>query len=361
VELIQGGELKANLSGFKDGRLILGKTDADITLTDVLKFKWPRTVSAGAKSDVLLLKGGDILRGSIIKFDGQSVSLNSAGYGLVKIASKDIIGGGFTQPLEFEKLGRQLVSAEEDRLFLVNGDALGVTILSMSKASVVVKSQLGTLDLPRKSIKRFAFVLAQRKSEPENGILVSARSTDGDLITGGILGIDDRTVSLKTGYGKFTLMQEKLLVLSVNNGGVIYLSDLEPFRVEEVPFFTVIKHYRRDESIGGTPISLRGKRFEKGLGVHSKTRLTYKLGKAYSSFKGVIGIDDEAKGKGSVIFKILGDEKVLFESGDLTGSSDPQRVDVKISGVEQIVLDVGYGKGFHIGDRAVWADARVIR
>jgi hypothetical protein len=131
--------------------------------------------------------------------------------------------------------------------------------------------------------------------------------------------------------------------------------------VEEVPFFSVIRHYQKDKSVGGVPISLRGKRFEKGLGVHSKTRLTYALRGEYSLFRAVIGIDDEARGKGNAIFKVLSGNEILFESGDLTGSSPAEIVDLKISGVQQIVLEVDYGKEFHIGDRAVWADAKVIR
>lgn len=362
VELIKGEEVVANLAGLEDGRLVLKKTEVDIALGDIVRVKWNSgKPQIATKADVILLKSGDTLRGTILKFDGKDVFVKSLVYGTVEISSTHILGGGFFHPFKFVRPERKEISEEEDRLFLSNGDTLGVTLLSITATSVIVKSQLGVLELPRNSLRWFSFAFAPRGPDMKDGILVSTQTTSGDTISGKILGIDEESVTLQAEYEKFTFMQNQLLELRVNNGGVIYLSDLEPIKVEEIPFFSTISHYRNDKSIGGATIRLRGKRFEKGLGVHSRTLLTYSLNGEYSRFKAVVGIDDEAKGKGNTIFRVFGDEALLYESRDLTGSSIAENVDLGVSGVEKIVLEVDYGKEFHIGDRAVWADARLIR
>ena len=142
--------------------------------------------------------------------------------------------------------------------------------------------------------------------------------------------------------------------------GVVYLSDLEPARVEEKPFFDYLLPWQRDLSVGKGRLSLRGQVFYKGLGVHSRCRLTYDLVGKYARFHSVIGIDDEARGKGNCVFEVWVDGEKRFESGPVTGRDEPRTVEVDVTGADELVLLVGFGEAGDVGDRADWADAYLV-
>jgi hypothetical protein len=142
--------------------------------------------------------------------------------------------------------------------------------------------------------------------------------------------------------------------------GVVYLSDLEPTKVEEKPFFDRPLPWQRDLSVGKGRLTLRGQLFAKGLGVHSFCRLTYALDGKYARFHALIGVDDEAHGKGNCVFAVEADGKQLLASGPVTGQDAARPADVAVSGTKELVLLVDFGEDGDVGDRADWADAYLV-
>lgn len=109
----------------------------------------------------------------------------------------------------------------------------------------------------------------------------------------------------------------------------------------------------------GQEITLDGKSYEKGLGVHAGSEIAYKLDGNYITFRSDIGIDDEVGDKGSATFQVWADGDKLFDSGVMKGDSSTKQVDVDVSGKQELKLVVSDGgdKNF---DHASWADARLI-
>lgn len=120
----------------------------------------------------------------------------------------------------------------------------------------------------------------------------------------------------------------------------------------------------RDQSNGetatddGKTLTLNGKTYAKGLGVHADSELRYLLDGEYSRFTADIGIDDEVGDKGNVIFQVWADGVKLFDSGAMTGSSTIRRVDVDVAGKQELKLLV-LANGSRDYDHANWADARL--
>ena len=131
--------------------------------------------------------------------------------------------------------------------------------------------------------------------------------------------------------------------------------------------FDLVWHYRRDRSVDGNPLCLRGRVYRKGLGVHSRCELTYDLGGAYRRFLSDVGIDKEEKGKdelredGNVDVKVLVDGKMLFERKGLTARDGPVPIDIDLTGAKRLTLLVDFGDKLDICDHADWAAARLIR
>ncbi|HWE04918.1 MAG TPA: NPCBM/NEW2 domain-containing protein, partial [Tepidisphaeraceae bacterium] len=76
-----------------------------------------------------------------------------------------------------------------------------------------------------------------------------------------------------------------------------------------------------------------------------------------------VGIDDEenAVGSGSVDFKVIGDGKVLFDSGVLTSASPVMNINISVVGVQQLTLVATNGIVNNIDyDHADWAGAQLL-
>jgi hypothetical protein len=109
----------------------------------------------------------------------------------------------------------------------------------------------------------------------------------------------------------------------------------------------------------GRRLAIGGATFEKGLGVNAYSEIAYELGDRCLSFSAEIGVDDEVGTSGSVIFQVMGDDRLLFQSGILRGGSAPQPIVVDVTKTRRlrlIVLDGGDG-GWQ--DHANWANASV--
>jgi hypothetical protein len=140
-----------------------------------------------------------------------------------------------------------------------------------------------------------------------------------------------------------------------------YLSDLNPSKVEETPFFGRRLPWRRDISLLGEPLKMNGQTYDRGLAVHSRCVLTYDLNGRYSTFEALVGFDDAVKGKGRVDCRVFADDKELYSNPDLRADGPPIKLAFPVEGAEQLRLQVDYGHGQDTGDRLIWANARLYR
>jgi parallel beta-helix repeat protein len=111
----------------------------------------------------------------------------------------------------------------------------------------------------------------------------------------------------------------------------------------------------------GHTLTLRGIAYAKGLGAHAYSNIQYNLSAAgtCSAFLSDIGVDDEALGRGSVVFQVWADGTKLYDSGVVTGSMAVKTTSVTIAGkslLTLIVTDAGDGNAH---DHADWANARL--
>lgn len=124
----------------------------------------------------------------------------------------------------------------------------------------------------------------------------------------------------------------------------------------------------RDVSVNGTPITLNGVVYPKGLGVHptrwESSEVTYNLWGRYSSFISDVGLDDETDvvvGCGSVSFQVFADGVLLYNSGTMRGDTATQTINVNVTGVQELKLvTTNAGDGYDC-DHGDWANARLVR
>ena len=88
-------------------------------------------------------------------------------------------------------------------------------------------------------------------------------------------------------------------------GNLVFLSDLKPESFEWRPYLVtpatppaLAKWFslRRDKNTDGSVLTLAGQSYEKGLSVHSRSLLSYRLTKDYRHFQAMAGIDERFRG-----------------------------------------------------------------
>lgn len=173
-------------------------------------------------------------------------------------------------------------------------------------------------------------------------------------------GTTEIPVTVTYRHGATPLTVERTVRVFVAREGTVYVSSL-PFTAETNGWGPV----ERDQSNGenargdGGPLRLGGTTYDKGLGVHARSEVTVDLNGAYDRFTAQAGIDEEKPDKGSVVFEVLGDGRVLAGSGVLGPTDEPFAFDVDVSGVRQLTLRVmDAGDGID-SDHADWADAQL--
>jgi alpha-galactosidase len=113
----------------------------------------------------------------------------------------------------------------------------------------------------------------------------------------------------------------------------------------------------------GNTITINGVKYTKGLGVHAVSTIDYHIGKNFSRFTAVVGIDDEVIGKTgtptSIIFQVWGDGTKLWESPAMTAGDPAIPVDVDINGVKLLKLVATNGVDGINNDHGDWANAKI--
>src|SRR5262249_44262345 len=144
----------------------------------------------------------------------------------------------------------------------------------------------------------------------------------------------------------------------------VYLSDLKA-RDYEFTSYLSSSHwpYVRDGCVSNHDLRLDGSTFDKGLGQHSQSRLTYDLGGNYRRFEALVGLDEQSGREGTAQVRVLVDGKPrdLGRKPDLSGLAKPLAISLDITGAKQLTLVVEFGKRGSVASNVDWADARLIK
>lgn len=116
---------------------------------------------------------------------------------------------------------------------------------------------------------------------------------------------------------------------------------------------------RINRSTQNKPLSIAGQSFSNGIGTRASSQLILDLQGQSKSFSAKVGIDDDAgHGNGSVVFKVIGDNKILWQSPVMHSGDAPREISVSLGRVKQLTLIADSDNGEK--DDADWVDARII-
>lgn len=258
-----------------------------------------------------------------------------------------------------------------DLLILANGDRVVGELDRFDGETLSIDTAGGALRVPRPALRAIGFDPDLVSIPAQSGRRVTVSLVDGSWFTGRLEPWKERgTLRIAADFGEeVELPIVNVHTLRFLGGRAVYLSDLEPAEYRHTPFLGTAAgeagqapRLARDRNVAGGALSLRGIAYPRGLAMPSRGEAVFELDGAFAEFRAAIGIDDSAGGGGNAVFAVEIDGQRVFESPALSGRDATLPVGpIAISGARRLVLIVEYGERGDILDHGDWVDAVVIR
>jgi hypothetical protein len=206
-------------------------------------------------------------------------------------------------------------------------------------------------------------VLAPTADPPDtSGFHALIECWDGTTLSARPIELTARQLAIETlaDSARRMLPLAAIRAIRLRNGRFVYLSDLPVKKLEVIPYFSYRFEPRIDRNRRGGPLQLRGTTYDKGIGMQSKTRMTYTVS-GFERFRTIVGIDDAAGDGGSVICRLYLDGKLVKTTAVLRGGGELATIDLALGSASELMLEVDFADNAHVNDLASWVTPILIR
>lgn len=234
-------------------------------------------------------------------------------------------------------------------------------LVALDKQSLSFEFRGKARTIARERVAGLVLDHTDRPAPADPGFYQLAELRGGQMLPCRFESLDEHARLQLIGGGKVAPPRDVLVALTCENGRRVDLTRVPPTAEEAIPYFGTELPSRVNRSFADQPIKLfDDKVYTRGLAVHSKSRLHFKLSRPAETFKARFGLLNPGGKLGDVTARVLGDGKVLWEQTDITANTKPIDVTVALAGIQRLVLEVDFGKNQNVGDRAAWCEPQLI-
>lgn len=371
--LSTGEQTKGQVVGLNDGALQITSDEGDQQDYAAGQWiRWGHPAAPAARPAVyfgqqsVLVSKTDWTGKVPIIINGDSVTIATTSLGKATLSRDDVRCLLFAAAKEPKLAARILkqcaTAAEDDRVWLLEGDLLTGKIVDFDGTTLNLEFSGQTLPVLANTIAAIAFAKQAQPAGIEAKFLVGLE--DGSLVEATDCTLSSDHLLLQSTGEWTTKSIDKLVFLQSLVGGVQYLSDLDAVDFRHTPYFSGEWPLGRDRNLEGGPLQSAGQRYAKGLAMHSAARVVYRVPEGASTFAADVALDDSVGKSGSVVFRVYrvtaaGAEQA-YESEVVRGGDAPQSVRVPLEGAAAVVLVVDYADYGDQQDHANWLDARFV-
>ncbi|HTU19827.1 MAG TPA: NPCBM/NEW2 domain-containing protein [Gemmataceae bacterium] len=270
--------------------------------------------------------------------------------------------------LDAEKLRRRLTVEKRtrDTVCLRNGDVVAGVLTGLDEQTVVVKvdKRQVTVKTPQVAYIAFNTELADTlrpKGVSARLVLLGDQPGRGGRMTLTAASADDTTLTGTTVFGaRLRVPLRDIAALDLHSRSSVYLSDLKESKYVFHPFLDAAWPFAVDGNVAEHDFLLAGSTYDKGIGMHSHSRLSYRLSGAYRRFEALVGLDDKDGRRGAVRIRVLADGEPLLDRS-LTSRDGAVPVGLSMEGVRELTLEVDFGRDGDVQDVVNWVEARLIK
>ena len=246
---------------------------------------------SGVSGSQVLLANGDRIRATAHHSTQEVLRVNSELLGDLEIPLERVQGFVINAPAEpavREKLLSNVLSGQgkQDVIVLVNADELKGTFLGLDDDTVRLDGSQGVVEIKRTGVRAVALSSDLISFPAPKDLYAKIFLADGSELAVLDGRLDGSNFRGRSAFDReITVPLEQLVAVEFRNGRLTYLSDLEPSEYRHTPYLGTRYRYQRDRSVLGNSLSLRGQVFRKGLGMHSRSELSYRLHGKYRRFQ----------------------------------------------------------------------------
>ena len=333
----------------------------------------------------IVLADGSLLVAEIARLADDKLVVDGEICGRVEIPLAKVRGVVLDPPAsaaQRDRLWERIATAQgvEEQLMLHNGDVLRGVLKGIDKPDSTAESappaitfavEGRDLTIPVNKAQAIIFNPALVDTVAKPGFYVMMGWRDGSLLN----------VAQASSAGAFTrltlvnavaleldpeFLPTELTLLQPISDRAVYLSDLDPISYKHIPYLETTWPLGRDRSVTGTRLRHGGYLYVKGLGMHSASRVAYRLDGRYRRLEAELALDEGGGLGGSVVFRVfVGDAadqwKRAYESPVVRGGDPALPMSVDVSQAQAVALIVDFADRGDVLDRAVWLNARLIK
>jgi hypothetical protein len=336
---------------------------------ELMRLRWPAEPDRERHQlpTLFLLKDGSRFQARITGGDRKSLDLQTAVAAKLTCPVSQIAAIRFavaSQPAAQEAIDQAMAEPDpgQDRLIVVRNQrptTLKGTVETIRPDGGSFRWRERTVPIRPDDACTVVFAAGKGEAKPAPSTCVLR---DGTAWAGQIVGGSADSLQWQLGIGPVVALPiGQLSEIQFRSDRIVFLSDLAPANYQFEPFGNTQWPYRLNRSAANHPIRIGGQAFERGIGMHSKSTLTYDLKGEFTQLAATIGIDEAAGSLGNVIFRVTADGRTVFDSGPVAAGDKPRPILVPLKGARRIQLIVDFGENLDIGDQADWGDVRLIK
>lgn len=324
---------------------------------------------------VVYLNSGDRVWGRFAGGEAERLRLTMHGEASLELQVEEIASILYPRRLPDDGSAEPEPPEEGDRLYLRRGrglDKLDGLLAGFSSEGVVFEGRFGERTYPWKEIAAlFIEDLGFNGDPPVPEVPVSVDLPEGGRLSGGLVGMDARGVTLDRGGREVFLPAAIVRELALADGSYAFLSQLPVADPGPVTLFGgtdefgMVYPHRVDRNCMNGPLRSGGRSWSRGIGVHAPSRLTWSLEEGWVELRTIVAVDDSvlrSEMHGSVRFRVLVDGELRWESPVLEGGDAPLLAPaIDLAGAGELVLEVDTATEAFVSDRANWLRPILVR
>lgn len=327
------------------------------------------TAPETAEGSHLLFPDGDRLRRVIVGATTETtldVQSHSA-LGKLTVPLDSVLGLVLTAPSESEAFDQLWERVRSERrsmevVWLANGDRMTGGFLGMDDRAIKLQVDGKAVEIDRTGVVAVGFdpAVVSYPRPPSDFLEVSLSDGSRLGVTGAKLEKGQIIATARFGQSiRFPIGD--LVRIDPRSEAVAYLSERKADAENYVAFLGPTRPVRVDRTVDGHGFQLGGQLYERGLGTQSRTLLAFKLKPGDRRFQALVGVDDRAGPLGSVVFRVLTDGHPRVTTPPMTSHDTPRALDIDISEAKVLILITEFGERGDVRDLADWVEARIIR
>lgn len=315
----------------------------------------------------LLLSGGDVLTGQVMRSDADQVILRNPAFGAVELPLDSLEGLILDAAASLEPRDERIEAIrsevrESDIFWLANRDRLVGTFVSLNEQEVALERDGQATNLSRPQVVAIGFdpTLVRPSEPPARALEIHTRS--GGRLTATSAKLVDGALKIELPRGvRLSLPLVEIARVYARSAASEFLTD-RPFAAQEnVAYVGPARAARIDRNVLGQPLKAGGRHFPRGIGAQSRSLLAFRLEPDDRRYVSEAAVDDAASEWGSVVFRVLIDGEPAFESGVRRKGDPPIKVNLTVAGGRVLILIAEFGPTGSVQDYADWVEPHLVK